>query len=185
MRWDWSQALSVLSLTCLAQMNFAEDVSPCLGGHSPGWHSVSSACPLCSSGCRAQCDQQAELCSAGIISLFGRGLQRAHLASVLVLAGEAVAKLASGPLQCGKWQQAFEQWLPFSLGKGSWDSSSCAFGPAELWHACRGFCNFLCTLSACFSLSSAFAFVPKRCYCQGKKNQKNFCFLTVSPFDDL
>lgn len=32
---------------------------------------------------------------------------------------EVVAKLAPGTLGCGKWQQAFGQWLPFSLGEGS------------------------------------------------------------------
>lgn len=37
-----------------------------------------------------------------------------------MLTGEVMAKVASGTLQCGKWQQAFGQWLPFSLGKGSW-----------------------------------------------------------------
>lgn len=60
------------------------------------------------------------------------------------------------------------------------DGSFCAFGPAELWHACRRFCNLLCTLSACFSLSSAFAVVPKCCYCQEKKKPKKIFAFQLS-----
>lgn len=78
---------------------------------------------------------------------------------------------------------------PFSLGSGNkllsdgchslWGrevgkSCYCAFGPAELWHACRRFSvTFLCTLSACFSLSSAFAFVPKLLLLPREKKQTN------------
>lgn len=45
--------------------------------------------------------------------------------------------------------------------------------------------TFLCTLSACFSLSSAFAFVPKLLLLPREKKTTQLCFSTVSPFDNL
>lgn len=167
----------VLPLTCWAQMSFAGNVRPCLAGFRESCLSLVTA----------------EVAGHSLISklsfvqlespLLGGGLQRAHLAFV------------TWCLQGRLWPD----WLlePFSVGSGNkllssgchslWEreaggSSCCAFGPAELWHACRRFCNFLCTLSACFSLSSAFAFVPKCCYCQEKKNkQKTFAFWLSLP----
>lgn len=176
----------VLSQTCLAQMNFAEDVSPCLGGHSPGWHSVSPVCALCSSGCRAQCDQQAELCSAAI-PLFVRGLQRAPRGSC--------------PAACrgGRGQTGF--WIPsvWEVATSFWAVAAILSGKGKLGTALPVLlvllnCGMLVVDSVTFSVPClpVFLYLLHLPLCQNaaiakkkKKKEQNFCFLTVSPFDNL
>lgn len=123
------------------------------------------------------CDEQAEVCSAGAgVTLSGRGVQGASLAAApgLTGAGRLWPRWLLEPCRVGSGNKLLSSGCRSLWEREVGDGSYCAFGPAELWHACRRFCNFLCTLSACFSLSSAFAVVPKCCYCQEKKNQKKF-----------
>lgn len=108
----------VLSLTCLAQINLAKDVSACLGGHSAGWHGVSSVCPLYSSGCRAQWSAGWGLFSTQLESPFWWGV---CTEPVWLLPYCSQGRFwANWNPSVGEVATSFEQWLPFSLGKGSW-----------------------------------------------------------------
>lgn len=120
------------------------------------------------------CDEQAEVCSAGSWSHpFWEGRKGACVAAApRQLPGRLWPRWLLEPCRVGSGNKLLSSGCHSLWEREVGDGSYCAFGPAELWHACRRFCNFLCTLSACFSLSSAFAFVPKCCYCQEKKNKK-------------
>lgn len=143
-------------LTCLACINFAKDVSPSLGGHNLSWHLVYFFCPLyCSDdSCRAQ----------SVISKL-RFFKQSTRITLLAKVFPGLSESLHG-ISCGGYKACFQGGYgqtgscnvdhPFTLGSGNkllsdgchslqgrevGESYYCAFGPAELWHACCRSCN--------------------------------------------
>lgn len=177
----------MLSLTCLARINLAKDVSPCLGGHSAGWHAVSSVCPLQSDGCRAQC----------VISRV-RFVQ--HSAGIITLCVRVCSEpvwLCPAAARGGYGQTGTLQW---GSGNKLWAVAAILSGKGKLGTALPVLlgllnCGMLVVDSVTFSVPClpVFLYLLHLPLCQNaaiakkKKNNwtKNFCFSTVSPFDNL